>query len=124
MLPRLALPLLALLFAGPANAAAPPTRSVSFRADIYPLLRNRCLRCHQGSNPRSGLRLDVRSDWLGETNGRPLVVPGKANRSRLIQVISGAVPDRLMPPPGRGKRLTTEQVALLRRWIDQGLSWD
>src|SRR5690349_10256617 len=112
MPPRLALPLalLAVLAAG----AAPPERRVSFRAAVYPLLRSRCLRCHQGSNPPSGIRLDVRAEWLGETNGRPLVVPGHSDRSRLVQVVSGQVPDHLMPPPGRGRRLTAQQVALLR----------
>jgi hypothetical protein len=124
---RLALPLalLAVLAADAGHAAGPPARrTISFREDIYPLLRARCLRCHQGSNPRSHVRLDVRGEWLGESNGRPLVVPGQASRSRLIQVVSGVVPDRLMPPPGRGKRLTAAQVALLRAWVDQGLSWD
>jgi hypothetical protein len=29
-----------------------------------------------------------------------------------------------MPPPGRGKRLAPREVALLRAWIDQGLTWD
>jgi hypothetical protein len=122
MLPRLVV--LALLFVDPVGAAAPPSRPVSFRHDVYPLLRDRCLRCHQGSNPRSAVRLDVRSEWLGEGNGRPLVVPGLSGRSRLIAVVAGAVPDRVMPPAGRGKRLTAQQVALLRQWVDQGLSWD
>jgi hypothetical protein len=126
MLPRLALPLPALLalFVGPVCAAAPPARPVSFREQVYPLLRERCLRCHQGNNPRSGVRLDARSEWLGESNGRPLVVSGQAERSRLIQVVAGLVPDRIMPPTGRGKRLTLEQVALLRQWVDQGVNWD
>ena len=29
-----------------------------------------------------------------------------------------------MPPPGRGKPLTREQIGVLRAWIDQGVPWE
>jgi hypothetical protein len=106
-----------------AESAGPPP-AVSFAADIHPLLTARCLRCHRGTNPASGVRLDLRSDLLGESNGRPLVVPGHSSSSRLLAVVSGAIPDKQMPPEGRGKRLSPREVALLRSWIDQGLAWD
>ena len=80
--------LLLLLFAGAAPAAAPP-HAVSFRDDVYPILERHCLRCHQGSNPGSGVRLDVRGEILGEGNGRPLAVAGRSDRSRLLAVVSG-----------------------------------
>src|SRR5687768_17416059 len=96
-----AIGLAALFVAFPAPAAAPPG-IVSFREDVYPLLRARCLRCHQGNNPTSGVRLDARSELLGESNGLALVLPGNAAASRLVHVVSGTVPDRVMPPEGRG----------------------
>jgi hypothetical protein len=61
---------------------------------------------------------------LGQTNGRALVVAGKSAESPLIHRVAGLVPDRLMPPPGSGERLSGEQVAILRAWIDQGVVWD
>src|SRR3712207_331410 len=82
--------LVALALASLAPGAAPPRPGVSFERDIHPLLAARCLRCHQGSNPTSGVRLDVRGELLGESNGKPLVSLGKeADQSRLIQVVSG-----------------------------------
>jgi hypothetical protein len=42
--------------------------------------------------------------------------------SYLIELVSGADPDNVMPK--KGSKLTREQVGLLRAWIDQGLSWD
>jgi hypothetical protein len=39
----------------------------------------------------------------------------------LIQAVAGVKPDLVMPK--KGERLTTEQVGLLRAWIDQGADW-
>ena len=55
------------------GGAAPP-RTVSFRDDVFPILSRHCLRCHQGTNPASAVRLDARAEILGESNGRPLAV--------------------------------------------------
>jgi hypothetical protein len=110
--------------------AAPPrvstqdaARAVDFRADVYPLLKARCFKCHAGTNLESGIRLDFRPELLGETNGRPLAEPGRSAGSSLIKAISGALgPDKIMPPSG--KKLTAAEIALLRAWIDQGMKWD
>jgi hypothetical protein len=115
----------------PGRAAAPPaglppasSKKVSFRADVYPLLATRCLRCHRGSNPPSGVRLDLRAELLGQTSGHALAVPGAGAASRLLRAVAGRLRDKVMPPEGRGRRLTPQQVGLLRAWIDQGLAWD
>lgn len=99
-------------------------RQLSFRGDVYPLLREHCFRCHQGRDSEAGYRLDLRAELLGETNGEPLVVVGNSGKSRLVQLVSGIVPDERMPPKGEGRPLTKAEVALLRDWIDQGLEWD
>jgi hypothetical protein len=99
---------------------APPT--VDFRRDIYPILKNVCFDCHQGRRASSGVRLDLRADILGETNGKPLVALGKSGQSRLIDMVRGKVPGKIMPKTG--PRLTETQIKLLQAWIDQGLTWD
>jgi hypothetical protein len=106
----------------PQRLPAASPESVDFRRDIYPLLKARCFKCHQGADASSGYRLDLRAEVLGETNGQPAVRAGDSARSRLIHLVSGAIPDTIMPP--RGERLTARQVGLLRAWIDQGLAWD
>jgi len=40
----------------------------------------------------------------------------------LIELVSGADPENVMPQ--KGSRLTSEQISLLRAWIDQDLPWD
>src|SRR5262249_5288615 len=105
--------LLVLLLAGAAPAAAPP-RAVSFRDDVLPILAAPALGRHQGSTRASSVRLDARSEILGEGNGRPLAVAGRADRSRLLAVVRGEVADKRMPPAGRGKRLSERQIEALR----------
>jgi hypothetical protein len=124
MLPRASHAALLLLFAAGFAPAAGPPRLVSFRDDVFPILSGRCLRCHKGTNPSSGVRLDSRADVLGETNGRPLAVPDRPDTSRLLLAVRGLLKGRTMPPEGRGKRLTAQQIETLRAWIAQGVKWD
>lgn len=51
------------------------------------------------------------------------VVPGKAAESEMMARLLTKDPDEQMPPPGKGDALTPEQVALVRRWIDEGAEY-
>ncbi|VAX41061.1 protein of unknown function DUF1549 [hydrothermal vent metagenome] len=99
-------------------------KKVNFKKDVYPLLKKRCFECHSGSNPDSGYRLDVLEELYGESNGEPLIVLGKSNQSRLIELVNTSNAEEIMPPTDEGKRLTKKEIALLRAWIDQGVNWD
>jgi len=96
--------------------------AVDFRRDIFPILSAHCFACHKGADAPAGLRLDLRSELLGEGDGKPVVRPGDSSRSRLVHAVAGLVPGKVMPR--KGPRLTDRQVGLLRAWIDQGLAWD
>ena len=95
---------------------------LDFRRDVFPILSRRCWECHLGGDASSGIRLDVREEWLGETTGRPLVVIGKSHRSRVIEVLEGRDPKVVMP--AEGDRLKPAEIKLLRKWIDDGFDWD
>ena len=98
-------------------------KPVDFASDVYPLLKARCFDCHAGSNPDSGYRLDVHRELRGYSTGAVLAEPGRSHDSRLIDAVAAESTDDRMPPDGE-EPLTDEQIALLRAWIDQGLSWD
>src|SRR5262249_47888894 len=51
------------------------------------------------------------------------IVPGKSAESRLIRYVAGLDEDYQMPPEGAGQPLSSEQIGLLRAWIDQGARW-
>lgn len=106
----------------PAFARQAPAKPIDYTRDIAPILGTRCTSCHAGDDPSGGLRLEKREDLLaGGESGEPAIVPGKPDESPLIRLVSGADPLLVMPP--KGKRLTPEQVKLLRDWIAQGAPW-
>src|SRR6185436_19007897 len=114
--------LIAFFFASSFCLAQSPAKPVSFKDDVYPLLERRCFECHQGKDAESGYRLDLREEILGQTNGQPLATPGEAAKSEIIKRITAT--DKTRMPPKGNKRLSENEIALLRAWIDQGLSWD
>jgi len=107
------------------NRVMPERATVSFRKDVFPILERNCFKCHRGLNSTAGYRLDLLDEILGETNGEPLALPGKAAGSRILAAISaGADSDKRMPPKGKGDLLNDKEVALIQTWIEEGLAWD
>ncbi len=99
----------------------PATRKIDFVKDVQPIFEAKCLSCHGAKKQESAYRLDHKPSALrGGDIGRA-IVPGKSGESPLIRYVAGLDPDIKMPP--EGDRLTAEQVAVLRAWIDQGAEW-
>jgi hypothetical protein len=96
---------------------------IDFDAHVRPILENSCLRCHGPERPKGRFRLDSRENALKGGEHGVDIIPGKSSRSPLIYYVARLVEDMEMPPPGKIDPLTAEQVALLRAWIDQGVSW-
>src|SRR5215831_8447951 len=90
---------------------------VDFAQEIQPILIKRCFECHGPDKQKSDLRLDQKADALkGGKSGKPLLTPGKSAESELIARVTSQDPDEVMP--AKGERLTAEQIASLRAWID------
>src|SRR5439155_4008118 len=103
---------------------APAQVTVDFARDIKPLLVNNCYKCHAGEKPKSHFLVTNRQAALkGGAHGVD-VLPGQSARSPLIHYVSGLVEDMEMPPAGKGRALTTQEIGLLRAWIDQGVPWE
>lgn len=92
---------------------------VRFGRDILPLLAENCFQCHgpDSKGRKAGLRLDT-----PEGAGKVLV-PGQSGASEILARITSTDPDKAMPPRKTGKKLTTDQLAQLRLWIDAGAPW-
>ena len=99
---------------------APAAQPIHFSRDIKPILEASCIKCHGHGRTKGGFRLDNRETLLKGGDTGPAVVAGKSEESYLIELVSGADPDNVMPK--KGSRLKPEQIALLRAWIDQGLA--
>ena len=113
---KLLIPMFSLL-----SAATGLAKPVDFAREVQPILSAQCYSCHGALKQMSGLRLDRRDAALGGGYSGPVILPGKAAGSKLIQRITGTGGDMPMPPAG--PRLTSEQVGVLRAWIDQGAAW-
>ena len=98
---------------------------IDFARDVRPVFATHCYRCHGAKKQESSYRLDVRSAAMGSADfGDAPIVPGKASASPLYQVVAGTRDDDLvMPPEDEGERLTKDEVAILRNWIEQGANW-
>jgi mono/diheme cytochrome c family protein len=101
---------------------APASRAVDFSRDVKPILQVACVRCHARGNDKGGFSIETRESLLKGGDTGPAAVPGQSADSFLIALVAGLEPDMVMPK--KGSRLTGDQVALLRAWIDQGAVWD
>ena len=98
------------------------TRQVDFLQKVQPILTNSCYECHGPQKQKGGLRLDQKTAALRGGDTGPLLLAGKNAESLLIQVVAGTRTD-LERMPKKKDPLTSEQIAVLRAWIDQGANW-
>ncbi len=116
------IPVLFVVAVAMAGQTPPAARNVDFHRDVEPLFRDHCLGCHGPAMQQSGFRLDDRAVLLkGGNSGKAAIVPGSSSASPLIQRVTGAAGLTAMPPVG--PRLSAEEIAVLRAWIDQGAAW-
>jgi len=92
-----------------------------FDRDIRPLLQKHCIECHGEKKQRGELRLDAKVHAFKGGHDGPAILTGKADASPLFQRITSTDDDEKMPPKGNG--LKTEEIALLKSWIDSGAKW-
>lgn len=91
----------------------------AFDRTIAPILIRHCINCHNTSEPRGGLDLTQRASALKGGKSGPALVPGKASKSYLLErVIAGE-----MPPRKVRRRVTSDEIATLARWLDAGAQW-
>ncbi len=95
---------------------------VDFTQEIQPLLAKHCYSCHGPDVQEGGLRLDQREQAFKKLESEATaVVPNHPGQSELIARIISKDEGLQMPP--EGERLKPEQVAVLKRWIQQGAEW-
>lgn len=99
---------------------------VDFNYDIRPILVQKCFLCHgpDPSSRKANLRLDT---YEGATalskEGLKAIEPGHSEKSMLFYRVNHKDPDIMMPSPESNMKLTEREIALLKKWIDQGAEW-
>lgn len=116
------------------NVASAQDGAVDFEKQILPILKAKCFKCHEKEHedngkikkPKGGLRLDGAAVIMkgGKEYPEENVVAGKPDASWLLKTMALPESDDLaMPPEGKGDRVTAEEQALVKKWIESGASF-
>ena len=105
-----------------ASSERDATRSLQFGRDIQPILNRHCVACHGGVKQAAGLSFVYRDQVLPPDGW--VVTPGDADNSELIARLRHADADSHMPPAEHGPPVSDSELETLRRWIDQGATWE
>jgi hypothetical protein len=88
--------------------------TVSFTNDVFPIIQSRCINCHGGDRTEEGLVLKTHADIMAGSDNGPVVMPGDAPNSLLVELVTN------QKMPKRGPKLTPPQVQLITEWVNQG----
>ena len=88
---------------------------VCFENEVLPLLQSNCAKsgCHDAATHSKDIVLDSYANIM-----RKDIVPGKADNSKIYQVLFETGKDKMPPAPNND--LTTEQKAAIGKWINEG----
>ncbi len=119
------LPAVALAVLSVGAAAVAAEEPVDFTRDVRPILSAACFKCHgpDEKERKADLRLDTQEGALADLGGHAAIVPGQPDQSEALRRMLSTDPDEHMPPADSGKTVTPEQIALVRRWINEGAKW-
>lgn len=102
-----------------ATTAHAGDKKLDFAHDIAPLIKARCAECHTNGKYKGSVSFDTREDVLKSK----AITPGKSAASELIKRITHADPEMRMPPKNK-PALDAKEIALFKRWIDEGAIWE
>lgn len=96
---------------------------IQFNRDVRPILSDKCFACHgpDGQKRSADLRLDDSESAINSG----AIVPNDAAGSEALRRILSKDPEEQMPPPhAKLGELTQSEVEILRKWIDQGATFE
>ena len=97
-------------------------KPIDFTLQVKPIINKYCITCHGGVRQKGGFSLLFREEALAKTkSGKRAIIPGDAAHSELIKRITLKDPDDRMPY--RHDPLSRENIAILKRWINEGAHW-
>lgn len=104
-------------------SAVVPAAAASDYAQVDAVFTAHCLECHDVKDPAANLVLANFESLLQGGESGAAVVPGKSGESLLVRMVEGKVMKNgksLIMPPGKRKKLGTEEIAAIKAWIEQG----
>ena len=96
---------------------------VSFRNQVQPILVANCVECHSAPAGqgylKNGLSMATHADLMRGTIYGPVIKPGDSRHSIFNMLVEGRADPSMRMPHGRNS-LSSEQVRIMRLWVDQG----
>jgi hypothetical protein len=93
--------------------------SLRFERDVWPIIAANCIACHGAEVPKAGLDLRTAADILKGGESGPVVDKSEPDSSLLLERVT-----RREMPPGKARKLSAQEVSLLRDWIRAGARAD
>jgi len=106
---------------GAGGAPAAGGAAVTFEGDVAPILVARCLGCHGQDMQRANLRMDTFNGIVTGGVSGAIVVPGKPQRSSLVERISSTSAELRMPKGGAA--LSADEVKKITSWVAAGATF-
>ena len=100
---------------------------IDFTKHVLPIMEERCISCHSTPyvkngrtiHPKAGLSLDNYESVMKGNLDNTVVEAGNLIDSYLYEVVTLDEDDDMFMPP-KGGPLSTEQIDVLKRWIEEG----
>jgi hypothetical protein len=95
---------------------------VDYIRDVRPILSNNCFKCHGPDEAarKADLRLDTEEDAVADRGGYRAINRDEPAASEVLNRITTMDADERMPPADTGLQLTSDQIDIFRRWVEQG----
>lgn len=94
-----------------------------FENQVRPVLVKRCFECHSNTKQKGGLRVDHIGYLKTGGDTGPALVPGKPEKSPLMEAVRWKNEDFQMPPKNNGGKMPDAEIAALEKWIKMGAPW-
>ncbi|MCX6034492.1 MAG: cytochrome b/b6 domain-containing protein [Chloroflexi bacterium] len=91
--------------------SAVPAGSLTWDASIGAVFQSKCVMCHNAALASNGLSFASYIDTLRGASDGPVIVPGNADSSKLVQVQSAG---------GHPGQLSPEELGAVKNWINAG----
>ena len=90
--------------------------------EVRGLFAHKCYQCHSEDKQKGDLVLETKEGVFKGGKSGMAVVPGKSHESEIYnRIILPAGHDKVMPT--KGKLLNSDEIELVKLWIDQGAYW-
>lgn len=105
------------------GASMQEQKEISYKNDIYPILHDYCLNCHEPGGKgymKSGLDMSTYQSLMKGTNFGAVIKPGDSFTSILIELVEGRAHPSIKMPYGMDGGLSKDKIETLKAWVNQG----